>query len=331
LPTGIRLNKNLAQNAVGLSKGQLSLLLFPIKEQNRSTNVQGPNSTTSSRKSKSVMGDSVSKAPSTTNSKRKASTRKTFRKSLIDVSPLTPSQLEFFDKYDQDYGLVLSGSAGCGKTFIALFKALEEAKASNYKKTVTIVRSVVPTRDMGFLPGTQKEKEAAYTTPYESLVNSLYGDSNAWETLCGMGVIQFITTSYIRGITIKNSIIIVDECQNCNFHELDSIITRIGSGSRIIFAGDYNQSDFTHKKDKDGFGKFLKILNRLNYFHEIQFDWSDIVRDGVVRDYVMTREIVEKEMDQSGNTRTINSGSTYIKNVDGVEEWSPGNKNSHGV
>lgn len=266
------------------------------------------------------MGDLVKKAPSSTS--KRSSSRKTYRKSLVEVSPLTPSQKEFFEKYDSGYGLVLSGSAGCGKTFISLFKALEESKESNYKKSVTIVRSVVPTRDMGFLPGTQKEKESAYTVPYEALVNSLYGDSNAWNTLNEMGVINFLTTSYIRGITLKNSIVIVDECQNCNFHELDSIITRLGSGSRIIFAGDYKQSDFTKESDKGGLKKFMRIINRLNYFVEIKFDWSDIVRDGVVRDYVMTKEIIENEETAQTEVVTFGDGSKFIPNRQ--EEWSPG-------
>lgn len=266
------------------------------------------------------MGDSAKKAPSSTS--KRSSSRKAYRKNLVEVYPLTPSQKEFFEKYDSGYGLVLSGSAGCGKTFISLFKALEESKASNYKKTVTIVRSVVPTRDMGFLPGTQKEKESAYTVPYESLVNSLYGDPTAWNTLNEMGVINFLTTSYIRGITLKNSIVILDECQNCNFHELDSVITRLGSGSRIIFAGDYRQSDFTKESDKDGIKKFMKIINRLNYFVEIRFDWSDIVRDGVVRDYVMTKETIENEETPQTKVVTFGDGSRFIPSHH--EEWSPG-------
>lgn len=229
-----------------------------------------------------------------------------WRKRLIDIFPFSQAQEDFFRYYEKGYNLVLSGAAGCGKTFIALHHALNESKEYQYRKKVIIVRSVVPTRDMGFLPGTQKEKEAAYTTPYENIVNELYGDSKAWETLVDQGTIQFMTTSYIRGITLNNSIVIVDEMQNCNFHELDSVITRVGEESRIIFAGDYYQSDFTRDRDRQGINKFLTILEKMNYFRHIRFEWEDICRSGIVRDYIMTKELEEKQ-----------ESSTY-------EEWSPG-------
>jgi len=229
-----------------------------------------------------------------------------WRKRLVDIFPFSQAQEDFFRYYEKGYNLVLSGAAGCGKTFIALHHALNESKEHQYRKKVIIVRSVVPTRDMGFLPGTQKEKEAAYTTPYENIVNELYGDSKVWETLVDQGTIQFMTTSYIRGITLNNSIVIVDEMQNCNFHELDSVITRVGEESRIIFAGDYYQSDFTRDRDRQGINKFLTILEKMNYFRHIRFEWEDICRSGIVRDYIMTKELEEKQ-----------ESSTY-------EEWSPG-------
>ena len=214
---------------------------------------------------------------------------------LKKIDPLTESQQNFFDAFDKDYNVILSGSAGAGKTFIALAKALELVIKSKFKKRLVIVRSVVPTRDMGFLPGTQGEKEAAYTVPYISIVNDLFGDSKAWETLVKKGAIRFITTSYIRGITLNNSVIVVDECQNCNFHELDSIMTRIGDSTRIIFAGDYYQSDFSKNNDRKGILKFFRIIDKLNYFKHIEFTWEDIVRSQIVRDYIMTREIQERE------------------------------------
>lgn len=222
-----------------------------------------------------------------------------WKKRLIDICPFTQSQEDFFSYYDKEYNIILSGAAGCGKTFIALYKALEESKKHQYKKKVIIVRSVVPTRDMGFLPGTQKEKEAAYVIPYQAIVNSLYCDSNAWDILCDRGIIQFMTTSYIRGITLCNSIIIVDEMQNCNFHELDSVITRVGEESRIIFAGDYYQSDFTRNSEKQGINDFLKILDKMNYFKHIRFTWADICRSGIVRDYIVTKEQMEETHEQS--------------------------------
>jgi predicted ribonuclease YlaK len=225
-----------------------------------------------------------------TKSSGRASTG-SWRKRLIDISPFSQGQEDFFRYYEKGYNMILSGAAGCGKTFIALHQALSESKESQYRKKVIIVRSVVPTRDMGFLPGSQKEKEAAYTTPYENVVNELYADGKAWHMLTERDVIRFMTTSYIRGITLRNSIVIVDEMQNCNFHELDSVITRIGEGSRIIFAGDYYQSDFTRNNEREGINKFLSILEKMNYFKHIRFGWEDICRSGIVRDYIMTKEL----------------------------------------
>lgn len=251
--------------------------------------------------------------PSTTRTK-KSTSNPAWRKRLIEILPFSQSQEDFFRYYQKGYNLVLSGAAGCGKTFIALHQALNECKDHQYRKKVIIVRSVVPTRDMGFLPGTQKEKEAAYTTPYENIVNELYGDGKAWETLVDRGVIQFMTTSYIRGITLNNSIVIIDEMQNCNFHELDSIITRVGEESRIIFTGDYYQSDFTRDRDRRGINKFLTILEKMNYFTHIRFEWEDICRSGIVRDYIMTKELEEKESSESPK-------SEYYSEA---EEWRPG-------
>jgi predicted ribonuclease YlaK len=210
---------------------------------------------------------------------------------LKKIDPLTESQQNFFDAFDKDYNVILSGSAGAGKTFIALAKALELVIKSKFKKRLVIVRSVVPTRDMGFLPGTQGEKEAAYTVPYISIVNDLFGDSKAWETLVKKGAIRFITTSYIRGITLNNSVIVVDEFQNMVGRELDSIITRVGENSRIIFCGDVYQTDFDKKNERSGANQFLDILNDLSYFKHIEFTWDDIVRSGLVRDYFMTKEL----------------------------------------
>jgi len=231
---------------------------------------------------------------------------------LKSIEALTDSQHEFFEAFDKDYNVILSGSAGSGKTFIALAKALGAVIKSKFKKRLVIVRSVVPTRDMGFLPGTQGEKEAAYILPYVSIVNDLFNDGKAWDTLVKKGAIRFITTSYIRGITLNNSIIVVDECQNCSGHELDSVITRIGDNSRIIFCGDYYQSDFWRESEKDGILKFMKIIDRLNYFKHIEFTWEDCVRSGIVRDYLMAKEIQEKQDREQNDGQKQEIGRQFI-------------------
>ena len=187
-----------------------------------------------------------------------------------------------------------SASAGSGKTFLSLYLALETVLDKNtvYDKVV-IVRSVVPTRDIGFLPGTQEEKEMAYVLPYISIAHELFNDKMAYEKLVTQGNLEFITTSYIRGITLRNAIVVVDEMQNLNFHELDSVITRIGDNCRVIFAGDYYQSDFEKKNDKEGILKFLNILDNMKKFDHIEFTWQDIVRSDLVREYIVTKEMLE--------------------------------------
>ena len=211
---------------------------------------------------------------------------------LTKLEPLTANQKLAFDSFASGNHLCLDGSAGTGKTFISLYLALEAVLNKDYEKVI-IVRSAVPTRDMGFLPGTQEEKEDAYTAPYKAIVNDLFLDQEAWIKLTSGKTIEFLTTSFIRGITIKNAIVIVDESQNCNYHELCSVITRLGENTKMIVSGDYYQSDFRHNNDKNGIGEFLKILDAMKYFDRIDFGWEDIVRSGLVRDFLMTKELVE--------------------------------------
>lgn len=215
---------------------------------------------------------------------------------MQEITPITNSQVEAFEAWSKNSHLILSGAAGSGKTFIALYLALKEIIKHKGKKRLVIVRSVVPTRDIGFLPGTQEEKEAAYLTPYIGVISEIFkDDQSAFHSLVKSGKLQFLTTSFIRGVTIRDSIVVVDEFQNCNFHELDSILTRIGKGSRVIFSGDYFQSDFTHKGEREGINSFLTILDRLKYFKRVDFTWEDCVRSGLVREYLMTKEKMIEE------------------------------------
>ena len=212
---------------------------------------------------------------------------------LVKLDPLTQNQKLAFDSFASGNHLCLDGSAGTGKTFISLYLALEAVFKKEYEKVI-IVRSAVPTRDMGFLPGTQEEKEDAYTAPYKAIVNDLFEDSDAWKKVVATRNVEFLTTSFIRGITLKNAIVIVDESQNCTYHELCSVITRLDEDCRFIMAGDYYQSDFTRKGDQDGISEFIKIIKNMRAFDHIEFKWEDIVRSGFVRDFIMTKEMVER-------------------------------------
>ena len=198
---------------------------------------------------------------------------------LKEIEPLTKSQVAVFDSYKH---LMLHGCAGTGKTFISLYLALDDLQKEEYSRIV-LVRSAVPTREMGFLPGTEDEKSKVYEAPYVSIMQELFsrGD-NPYGQLKQKGVINFLTTSYIRGTTFNDSVIIVDECQNMTFHELDSIITRVGKNCRIIFCGDFFQSDLKNSGLKD----FIKIINGMYEFDFVEFGIPDIVRSDFVRSYL---------------------------------------------
>ena len=216
--------------------------------------------------------------------------------SLIDIQPLTKNQTTLFDAYDSDKHLFVYGCAGTGKTFCALYLALKDVldELTPYDKIV-IVRSLVATREIGFLPGDHEDKSSLYQIPYKNMVKYMFELSSdaEFEMLYGnlkqQETIKFWSTSFIRGTTLDNSIIIVDECQNLNFHELDSIITRVGDNSRIMFCGDATQSDLTKSNERNGILDFMKIIQRMPEFESIEFGVEDIVRSGLVKSYIVNK------------------------------------------
>ena len=222
-----------------------------------------------------------------------SSLKKATYNDLFEFEPQTTHQRIAYDCWDEGENLVLTGSAGTGKTFVAMYLAIEAVleKETPYDKCV-IVRSVVPTRDMGFLPGTIEEKKEVFETPYKAICKELFGDSNIYERMIANNQLEFTTTSFIRGLTIDNAVVIVDEMQNLNFHELDSVITRVGTNCRVIFSGDYLQSDFKDPAEREGVQRFLRIIDQLKNFSVITFNWHDIVRSDFLRDYIMTKEML---------------------------------------
>ena len=212
---------------------------------------------------------------------------------LLEFEPITGNQKKAFDLWDDDENLILAGSAGTGKTFIAMYLATEAMleRSTPYDKVI-VIRSVVSVREVGYLPGKLEEKTAVFEAPYKAIAEELFEDKAVYNKLVNNHQIQFETTSFIRGKTFDRAIIIVDEMQNLNFHELDSVMTRVGENCRVIFCGDYLQTDFERESDRLGINKFLNIIDRMKDFTMIQFGWDDIVRSGVVRDYIMTKEMM---------------------------------------
>lgn len=212
------------------------------------------------------------------------------------VEPLTPNQETVFEDYSKGKNLVLHGAAGTGKTFISLYLALQQVldPESPYEK-VYMVRSLVPTREIGFLPGDHEDKSNLYQIPYKNMVKYMFEmpDDNAFEALYdnlrAQETVSFWSTSFIRGVTLDKCIIIVDEFSNLNFHELDSIITRVGEDAKIIFSGDYTQSDLIKSNERNGVLDFMKILQSMPSFTCVEFGIEDIVRSGLVREYLVSK------------------------------------------
>ena len=215
---------------------------------------------------------------------------------LIKVKPITEGQKSVFETWKKGQNQFLFGCAGTGKTFISLYLAMQDVLdlKKKYDKVI-LVRSLIPTREIGFLPGDEEDKAALYQVPYQNMVKFMFEQPNEqafnmlYDRLKNQGSLYFLSTSFLRGLTFDNTIIIVDECQNLNFHELDTIMTRVGQDSKIIFSGDFFQSDLVKSGDREGFGKFLSIIDDMDEFKSVEFNIGDIVRSGLVRSYLIAK------------------------------------------
>jgi predicted ribonuclease YlaK len=215
---------------------------------------------------------------------------------LSTIKPVTDSQKIVFESWKKGLNQFLFGCAGTGKTFVSLYLALQDVLKNDtpYDKVI-VVRSLIPTREIGFLPGDEEDKAALYQVPYSNMMQFMFEQPNEqafsmlYDRLKAQGSFYFLSTSFLRGLTFDNSIIIVDECQNLNFHELDTIITRVGQDSKIVFCGDFGQSDLTRMNEKNGLMNFLQILQEMNEFNCTEFDIGDIVRSGFVRSYLIQK------------------------------------------
>ena len=210
---------------------------------------------------------------------------------LKPMAPMTEKQEETFNSYYNDKHLLLHGMAGTGKTFISTYLALRDVTTGyDEYKNLTIVRSAVPSRDQGFLPGDVNAKMEIYEAPYKGIVNQQFGRDDAYEILKRKNMINFISTSYLRGITLRKTIVLVDEIQNMTFHELDTVMTRLGEDTRIVFSGDFRQTDLKKEYEKNGLLDFMEIIGKLKSFEAIEFGIPDIVRSGLVKEYLIEKD-----------------------------------------
>ena len=215
---------------------------------------------------------------------------------LVTIKSITDNQKLVFDSWKKGKNQFLFGAAGTGKTFISLYLALQNVMdlKKPYDKVV-LVRSLIPTREIGFLPGDEEDKAALYQVPYRNMVQFMFEMqneqefNNLYDKLKGQGTLYFLSTSFLRGLTFDNAVIIVDECQNMNFHELDTIITRVGQDSKIIFCCDFDQTDLVKQNERNGLHDFLRILEEMEEFHCLEFTIGDIVRSGFVRNYLINK------------------------------------------
>ena len=209
------------------------------------------------------------------------------------IEPRTENQEIVFKQFKKGKNLLLTGSAGTGKSFLALYLGLNSISEEQYRRVI-IIRSLVPTREIGFLPGTEDEKAFAYEVPYIGLVNEIYGRGDAYDVCKKKGIIDFMPTSYLRGQTLRNAIVIIEELQNFTVAEINTALTRIGENCRVIINGDLKQNDLVVKRnDVSGFADFFKIIKAMPSFASIEFTKQDIVRSGLVREYLLTREDLE--------------------------------------
>jgi phosphate starvation-inducible protein PhoH len=212
---------------------------------------------------------------------------------LKNIYPLTHNQEIFFNLYRKgNTAMLLHGVAGTGKTYIAMYNAFQEILNDNTEvKKLVIVRSAVPSRDIGFLPGNEKDKVEVYSQPYQEICSDLFPrfGAKAYSKLKEQNFVNFMVTSYVRGLTLDDCIVIVDEVQNLNDMELNSIMTRVGQNTKIIFCGDFRQTDLNRKHDVSGLKKFIQIANHMQSFRQVEFNVDDIVRSQLVKEYIIAR------------------------------------------
>lgn len=209
---------------------------------------------------------------------------------LKDIGPITDNQITTFRAYDRGDNLFLHGCAGTGKTFISMYLALREiAEKSSKRRKLVIIRTAQSSKDIGFLPGDEKRKLEVYEAAYKAICSELYHRDDAYDILKNKGIIEFHSTSFLRGTTIEDAVILIDEAQNCRYQEIRTVLTRTGDHSRVVICGDTKQDDLTSERFKEtsGLSDVMRVFNKMDGMHTVEFEIDDIVRSGFVRDFII--------------------------------------------
>lgn len=209
---------------------------------------------------------------------------------LRDIGPITDNQITTFRAYDKGDNLFLHGCAGTGKTFISMYLALKEIENGRSRRhKLVIIRTAQSSKDIGFLPGDEKRKLEVYEAPYKAICAELYNRGDAYDILKQKGIIEFHSTSFLRGTTIDDAVILIDECQNQRYVELRTVLTRTGDRSRVVLCGDTKQDDLTSEryKESSGLSDMMRVFSRMSDMTAVQFEIDDIVRSGFVRDFII--------------------------------------------
>lgn len=209
---------------------------------------------------------------------------------IRDIGPITDNQIETFKAYNRGDNLFLHGCAGTGKTFISMYLALKEiADKTSRRRKLVLIRTAQSSKDIGFLPGDEKRKLEVYEAAYRAICSELYQRDDAYDILKQKGIIEFHSTSFLRGTTIDDAIVIIDEAQNCRYQEIRTVLTRTGDHSRVVICGDTKQDDLTSERFKEtsGLSNVMQVFRRMDHMTTVEFEIDDIVRSGFVRDFII--------------------------------------------
>ena len=215
------------------------------------------------------------------------------------IRPKTVNQKRYVDAIDSNTIVFGIGPAGTGKTYLAMAKAVSALQTKQVSRIILTRPAVEAGERLGFLPGTLSEKIDPYLRPlYDALHDMM--DSEAIPKLMSAGVIEVAPLAYMRGRTLNDSFIILDEAQNTTAAQMKMFLTRLGFNSKIVVTGDVTQVDLPGG-DRSGLRAAMEILHGIDDIHFAELTSADVVRHRLVSEIV---DAYAKADQQSGGNRT---------------------------